>query len=108
MILYGLPTCATCNKARKALADAGKDVEFRDVRAEPLSEAELAELIVEFGDRLVDRTSNDWRGLSDWLKQSEAEAQIAAKPVLMTRPVIRAGEVLHLGWNDQVERAVTG
>ena len=106
MILYGLPTCATCTKARKALADAGRDVTFRDIRAEPLSEAELAGLIAEFGDRLVDRTSNDWRSLSDWLKNSEAEDQIAAKPVLMKRPVIRDGEAFYLGWEDDVQAAV--
>ena len=59
MMIYGLSTCAICQKARKALEAAGKDVSFRDVRAEPLSETELDELISEFGDRLVDRKSND-------------------------------------------------
>ncbi len=105
-MIYGLNTCATCQKARKALEAAGRDVDFRDIRAEPLSEAELAELIVEFGDRLVDRTSNDWRGLSDWLKHSEAEAQIAAKPKLMARPVIRDGDAYYLGWDETVQAAL--
>ncbi|PCH66414.1 MAG: hypothetical protein COC12_13130 [Rhodobacteraceae bacterium] len=106
MIIYGLNTCAISQKARKALEAAGREVDFRDVRAEPLSEAELAELIVEFGDRLVDRTSNDWRGLSDWLKHSEAEAQIAAKPRLMARPVIRDGDAYYLGWDEAVQAAL--
>lgn len=106
MIIYGLNTCATSQKARKALEAAGREVDFRDVRAEPLSEAELAELIMEFGDRLVDRTSNDWRGLSDWLKHSEAEAQIAAKPKLMARPVIRDGDAFYLGWDETVQAAL--
>ena len=43
MMIYGLSTCAICQKARKALEAEGMDVSFRDVRAEPLSEAELAE-----------------------------------------------------------------
>lgn len=85
---------------------AGNTVTFRDVRAEPLSEVELAELITEFGDRLVDRKSTDYRALNDWLKNSEAEAQIAAKPKVMTRPVIRDGNILHLGWDDAVEAAL--
>lgn len=106
MMIFGLNTCAISQKARKALEAAGKDVEFRDVRADPLSEAELAALITEFGDRLVDRTTNDWRGLSDWLKHSEAEAQIAAKPKLMTRPVIRDGDAYYLGWDDAVQAAL--
>lgn len=106
MILYGLPTCAICSKARRALEDAGNDVEFRDVRAAPLTESELAALIAEFGDRLVDRTTNDWRSLSDWLKHSEAEEQIAARPVLMKRPVIKDGDALYLGWDETVQAAL--
>ena len=39
MILYGISTCDSCKKALKALAAAGHAVEFRDVRANPLSEA---------------------------------------------------------------------
>ena len=106
MMIYGLNTCAVCQKARKALEADGHDVNFRDVRADPLSEAELAELIAEFGDRLVDRTSNDYRGLNDWLKNSEAEAQISAQPKVMARPVIRDRDTLYLGWEEPVQRAL--
>jgi arsenate reductase (glutaredoxin) len=106
MMIYGLNTCAICQKARKALEAAGKDVGFRDVRAEPLSEVELAELIAEFGDRLVDRKSNDYRGLNDWLKNSEAEAQISARPKVMARPVIRDRDVFYLGWDEAVQKAL--
>lgn len=106
MMIYGLNTCATCQNARKALESTGKTVDFRDIRAEPLTEAELAALIAEFGDRLVDRKSSDYRGLSAWLKNSEAEAQIAAQPKLMTRPVIEADGVWYLGWDDAVQQAL--
>lgn len=106
MMIYGLNTCATSQRARKALEAAGIDVGFRDVRADPLSEAEITALIAEFGDRLVDRTSNDWRGLSDWLKHSEAEEQLAAKPKLMARPIIRNGDTYYLGWDEAVQEAL--
>ena len=106
MIVYGLDTCAISQRAFKALEAAGNDVIFRDVRSEPLSEAELAVLIAEFGDRLVDRTTNDWRALSDWLKHSEAEEQLAAKPKLMTRPVIQDRETYYLGWDEVVQKAL--
>ena len=106
MIIYGLSTCAICQRARKALEADGQDVEFRDIRAEPLSETELEELIQEFGDRLVDRSSNDYRSLNDWLKNSEAEAQIAAQPKVMARPVIRNQDKLYLGWDDAVQDAL--
>jgi arsenate reductase len=106
MIIFGLSTCSVCQKARKALEAAGKDIDFRDIRAEPLSEAELATLIVEFGDRLVDRKSNDYRALNDWLKNSEAEAQISAKPKVMARPVIQDQDTYYLGWDDAVQSAL--
>lgn len=103
MVIYGLSTCAACQKARKALEGQGRDITFRDVRAEALSEVELSELIVEFGDRLVDRTTNDYRALSTWLKNSDAEAQIAAQPKVMARPVIRDQNRFYLGWDDAVQ-----
>ncbi|SDG37629.1 arsenate reductase family protein [Sulfitobacter delicatus] len=106
MVIYGLQTCAMCQKARKALEARGVDVSLRDVRAEPLSEAELSNLIDEFGDRLVDRKSNDYRALNDWLKNSEAEAQIAAQPKVMARPVIRDGDKFFLGWDERVQAAL--
>ncbi len=106
MMIYGLSTCAICQKARKALEADGKDVSFRDVRAEPLSESELANLVAEFGDRLVDRKSNDYRALNVWLKNSEVEAQISAQPRLMARPVIRDREFLYLGWDEAVQRTL--
>lgn len=106
MMIYGLSTCAVCRKAHVALEAEGVEVVFRDIRAEPLNEAELSELINEFGDRLVDRKSNDYRALNDWLKNSEAEAQISAQPKVMARPVIRDGNTLYLGWDEDVKTAL--
>ncbi|AML52894.1 arsenate reductase family protein [Falsihalocynthiibacter sp. S25ZX9] len=106
MIVYGINTCTDSQKAIKALEAAGKEVSFRDIRATPLSEAEWAELVGEFGDRLLDKKSTEWRGLSDWLKHSEAEDQLAAKPKLMISPVIRDGETYYLGWDQAVQDAL--
>lgn len=106
MLIYGLNTCAICQKARKALLAEGKDVSFRDIRAEPLTEAELAGLILEFGDRLVDRTTNDYRALNNWLKNSEVDAQISAQPKVMARPIIHDQDMFYLGWGDAVQNAL--
>ena len=106
MIIYGLDTCAICQKAQKSLTAAGKEFTFRDIRMHPLTESELAALIAEFGDNLVDKKSNDWRGLSDWLKHSEAEEQISAKPKLMVRPVFKDGDTYFLGWDEAVQFAL--
>lgn len=106
MIIYGLSTCSICQKALKALEAEHNDVQFRDVRADPLSEDEMAELIAEFGDRLVDQQTNDYRALNTWLKNSEAEAQISAQPKVMARPVIRDGNTFYLGWDEIVQQAL--
>jgi len=101
--LYGLPTCDTCKKARKALEAEGHAVTFHDVRAEPLSEAEWAELIAEFGDTLVNRKSTTWRGLNDFMRESEADVQLAQHPALMKRPVLRDASRLTLGWTPDIQ-----
>ena len=100
MILYGLPTCSDCNKARKVLAEACQDVTFRDVRSEPMTAADWAPLIAEFGDNLVDRKSQAYRNLNPWMRESEAEDQLADQPALMARPVITDGTRWTLGWDD--------
>ena len=103
MILYGIPTCDTCKKARKELETAGYDVNFRDVRSNPLSEAEWASLIKEFGSTLVNRKSTTYRGLSMWLREAEADVQLAAKPTLMKRPVLQEGDKLTMGWKEDAQ-----
>jgi arsenate reductase-like glutaredoxin family protein len=106
MILYGIPTCDTCKTALRALQRAGKDVTFRDVRADPLTEAEIAEMVAEFGDRVVNKQSTTYRSFNDFLKASDPEAQLKAQPTVMKRPVIRA-EGWHLGWDAATEAALT-
>ena len=107
MILYGLSTCDTTKKALKALQKAGKDVAFRDVRAQPLTSAEINAIITEFGDRAVNKQSTTYRGFSDFLRESEADAQIAAQPTVMKRPIIQDGATWYLGWDDAIEAKVT-
>ena len=103
MILYGIPTCDTCKKAIKALQAAGHDVTFRDVRATPLTDAEILQIVTEFGDLAINKSSTTYRSFNDFLKASEPEAQIAAQPTVMKRPVIRDGDAWYLGWDDSVQ-----
>ena len=107
MILYGLSTCDTTKKALKALQRAGKDVVFRDVRAQPLTSAEIDAIITEFGDRAVNKQSTTYRGFSDFLRESKADAQIAAQPTVMKRPIIQDGATWYLGWDEAIEAKVT-
>lgn len=107
MILYGLSTCDTTKKALKALQKAGKDVVFRDVRAQPLTRAEIDAIITEFGDRAVNKQSTTYRGFSDFLRESDADAQIAAQPTVMKRPILQDGATWYLGWDEAIEAKVT-
>lgn len=103
MILYGISTCDTCKKALKALTAAGHAPQFRDVRADPLTEAETAEFVSEFGGAIINQKSTTWRGASDWLKASDADEQLKQQPTLMKRPVIRGDQGLTLGWDEAVQ-----
>ena len=107
MILYGLSTCDTTKKALKALQKAGKDVVFRDVRAQPLTSAEIDAIITEFGDRAVNKQSTTYRGFSDFLRESDADAQIVAQPPVMKRPILQDGATWYLGWDEAIEAKVT-
>jgi arsenate reductase-like glutaredoxin family protein len=107
MILYGISTCDTCKRALKTLQAAGKAVTFRDIRAEPLTAAEIEAITHEFGDLAVNKQSTTYRAFNDFLKASDPEAQIAAQPTVMKRPVIQDGTRWYLGWDSATEAALT-
>lgn len=104
MIVYGIKACDTVKKAIKALEAAGHQATLRDVRVDPLSPAEIAEFSAAFGEKLINRSSTTWRGLSEEERAQEPEALIAAHPTLMKRPVIR-GKVLTIGWDKAAQAA---
>ena len=108
MILYGISTCDTCKRAVKELQAAGKDVSFRDIRATPLSVAEIEAITHEFGDLAVNQQSTTYRAFNDFLKASEPEAQIAAQPTVMKRPVIQDGGRWYLGWDSATQETLLG
>lgn len=105
---WGLASCDTCRKARKALEAAGRAAEWRDVRADGAPPAKLADWLARAGvEALINRRSTTWRGLSAEEKAAamteEGAARIlAAHPTLMKRPVIEAGDALHVGWSDKI------
>jgi arsenate reductase len=106
MILYGISTCDTCKKALKAIQAAGIDVRFQDIRATPLTPEEINALVIEFGDRLINKQSTTYRSFSDFLRESDTDVQISSQPTVMKRPVIRDGDRYFIGWDDAVQAAV--
>jgi arsenate reductase len=106
LTLYGLAHCSTCQKAQTELQAHGWQVEFRDVQKQPLNEAERQRLVAEFSDKLINRASLTWRGMSDAERAGDPVAMMEAKPSVMKRPAIVAGDHRLLGWTANVKRAL--
>lgn len=105
LTMYGLAHCSTCQKAQAALEEHGWTVTFRDVQAEPLDRDERAALVRDFGDKIVNRASLTWRGMSEEERAADPVAMMGDKPSVMKRPAIRAGDQTTLGWTANVKRA---
>ncbi len=101
--LYGISTCDTCRKALASLRER-EDVTFHDIRKQPLSGMEIGRFLTAFGDKLVNRASTTWRGLSEEERGQSPQALLAAHPALMKRPVIEGGDRLTLGWQEDVRK----
>ena len=102
MKLYGLSTCDTCRKARKALPD----VEFVDVRADGVPTEVLAAAQQRFGDKLLNTRSTTWRGLSEEERAGDPLTLMAEHPTLMKRPLIVDGDRMTLGWDKSAQVAL--
>lgn len=108
MKLYGIKTCDTCRRALRELAAAGRTVDFVDVRAAGLPDDARRRFLEAFGDKLVNRSSATWRGLSDEDRARDPAALLAAHPTLMKRPVIEEDGRLWLGWGAEVRSTLLG
>lgn len=106
MIVHGLPACDACRAALKALRAAGHGARLRDLRADPLTTAEIARLLDSFGDRIVNRASTTWRGLDEASRALPPARLLALYPALMKRPVIEAGGRIYLGFGPEVRASL--
>lgn len=106
LTLYGLSHCSTCQKAQAALSEAGWTVRFRDVQSQPLTTDERRTLLSEWGDKIVNRASLTWRGMSEAERAADPVEMMGAKPSVMKRPAIAAGDLRLLGWTANVKRAL--
>lgn len=106
LTMYGLSHCSTCQKAQAALEEQGWTVDFRDVQKSPLSEEERGRLLATYGEKIINRASLTWRGMTDEERAAEPVQMMGAKPAVMKRPAIIAGEKALLGWTANVKRAL--
>lgn len=104
--MFGLAHCSTCQKAIAELEGQGWTVDFRDVQKELLTEAEREMLATTFGDKIINRASLTWRGMSEDERAADHVTMMGAKPSVMKRPAILAGDTHLLGWTANVKRAL--
>ena len=104
MKLYGLKNCDSCKKALRDIRNAGKDIEFIDIRDGCISFDIIQNWLDQHGDRaLVNRKSTTWRNLNDAERETRALILLQAHPTLIKRPIIVAGDYSFVGWNANIK-----
>ena len=112
VIVYGLKTCDSCRAARAYLEERAFRYEFRDVRGDGFSDAELDSWIAAVGwETLLNRKSRTWRDLPEadraGLDAAKARALLKAHPTLIKRPVIDATRgAVTVGWSKEARAAL--
>lgn len=108
--LYGLKNCDTCKKALKELEAEGKAADFVDIRAEADLPSKLPRWIAAVGEKLVNRSSTTWRGLSDADKARASgvtlEGLLLGNPTLIKRPVIETDNEVFVGWSAETKSRI--
>ena len=105
--MFGLAHCSTCQKAIATLQAEGWTVAFRDVQKDPLDRTERQRLADQWGDKIINRASLTWRGMSEAERAMDPVAMMAEKPSVMKRPAIAAGDARYLGWTANVKRGLS-
>lgn len=107
VVLYGLPTCDACRKARRWLDRFGVAHTFVDYRANPVAAATLKAWAQQLGgwEKLVNKASTTWRNLLPQRKNpgSDPEWTLLLKeyPALIRRPVVvRDDGAVSVGFSD--------
>lgn len=106
---YYKSTCSTCRKARALLQELGVATLERDMSKQPLSEAELRDLI---GDREIRPFLNPRnemyreRGMkTNPPGKDEAISLMAENANLIRRPLLVSGDEILFGFNEEAYRS---
>ncbi|MEM6887240.1 MAG: ArsC/Spx/MgsR family protein [Pseudomonadota bacterium] len=102
MQLFGLKTCDTCRKARKALPQA----QFIDVRDHGVPAKMLVRAHSLFGAALLNTRSTTWRDLKAAERALPPVELLKTHPTAMKRPLVVVGDRMYLGWSPEVRQAL--
>ena len=105
LVLYGIPNCDSCRKARKWLEAQEIEYRFHDVREDGIERTTLrrwAETIE--WQRLLNTRSTTWRSLPDADKSNPSRDKainlILQHPTLLKRPVTESADAVFVGFSD--------
>ncbi len=107
VVMHGIKNCDMVRKARAWLDAHGIDFRFRDYKAEPPTEAELASWADRLGwEALLNRAGTTFRKLPEAekadLDRTKAIALLIAHPSAIKRPLLDTGEALTLGFKPEI------
>lgn len=110
-VLYGIPNCDTCRRARRWLRDQGVEFAFHDMRTDGITVAKLQSWCERLGyEKVLNRRSLTWRKVPEMdrqnLDQNAAIALMADKVTLVKRPVLEHGNVVAVGFSTEGYRQI--
>lgn len=103
--IFTTPSCTSCRKAKKWLADQGLKFEERNLFQEPLNMNELQRILgmtEEGAEEIISERSRVFEQLSidlESMKMTELLALLQRKPTLMRRPIIIDEKRMRIGYN---------
>jgi len=114
MKLYGIPNCDTVKKARAWLETRGVAYEFHDYKKLGVDSALLALWMADVGwEKIINRTGQTWRKLSEAEKTEVTDAASAIKLAqtnlsIIKRPALEHQGKLILGFNESEYENIFG
>ncbi|MEM8800121.1 MAG: ArsC family reductase [Pseudomonadota bacterium] len=108
LTIYGISTCDTVKKARKAFEAADRAYVFHDYRQDGITQQMIDRFIGEFGwEAMLNKRSTTWRNLSDdersGLSETTARALFLNQPTIIKRPIIEDGTTRSIGFTPKVQ-----
>ena len=97
-----MQNCDKCRDAQTKLNNLGYNLEFIDVRKNPIGLDQIKELIAMFGNQILNKRSTTFRVLSQSEKDFSAVQLLQKYPALMKRPVVKSYEKNTIGWNAEI------
>ncbi|WP_261815726.1 ArsC family reductase [Vibrio gallicus] len=106
VIMYGIPNCDTIKKAKKWLLENDIEFQFHDYRKQGIDTDLVNEFCHLLGwEQVLNKRGTTYRQLTDEQKQTLNEQTLipllVEHPAMIKRPIIRIGELLHIGFKAE-------